>query len=137
VVDSVSSIQEYEERLKARQGDLWIEIGNQNSASPCFLPAYLYYGREKNPNIWQRAFAPGSAGWSSFDDAIEGCLVSYNQIKAAEYTAIAMHILVDEARVVIPLASLYNIWFSSDRVLGFTPHPIAGMVLWSSITKVY
>lgn len=124
----------YEQRLTEKQGDLWLEIGNQNSVSPCFLPSYLYYGKETLPNIWQLAFAPGPAGWPAFDDEIDHCTAASDPDEAAGYAANAMHILIDEARVVIPLVGLYDIWFTADSLRGFSPHPIPVMVRWNSVS---
>jgi hypothetical protein len=45
-----------------------------------------------------------------------------------------MHILIDEARAVIPLVGLYQIWFTSDDVQNFKPHPIFVMVRWDTVT---
>ena len=28
--------------MKNGQGDLWVELGNQNDANPCFLPNLLF-----------------------------------------------------------------------------------------------
>lgn len=72
-IASVSNEQTYEERLTDKQGNLWLEIGNQNTASPCFLPSLLYYGKEANLDMWQSAFAPGPVGWPDFDDEIDSC----------------------------------------------------------------
>jgi peptide/nickel transport system substrate-binding protein len=124
----------YEERLAGRQGDLWLEIGNQNSTSPCFLPGFLYYGKDANPNIWQLAFAPGPAGWPAFDEEMDGCSTAASSTEAALHAANAMHILIDEARVTIPLVGLYNIWFTSDKVQNFKPHPVSVMVRWDSVS---
>lgn len=131
---SVSNEQAYEERLTDKQGDLWLEIGNQNTASPCFLPSLLYYGKDANPNMWQSAFTPGPAGWPAFDDEIDGCNTASNSAEAALHAANAMHILIDEARVVIPLVGLYRIWFTSDDIQNFEPHPIFVMVRWDTVS---
>jgi len=131
---SVPDTKAYEERLTTKQGDLWLEIGNQNSASPCFLPDFLYYGKDTDLNIWQLAFAPGSAGWPAFDDEIDSCNTVSNSAKAAMYAANAMHILIDEARAAIPLVGLYRIWFTSDNVQNFEPHPVFVMVRWDTVS---
>lgn len=133
-ISSVPNRSAYEKRLTDKQGDLWLEIGNQTSASPCFLPGLLYYGKDANPNVWQLAFAPGLTGWPTFDDEIDGCSTASSPSKAALHAANAMHILVDKARVVIPLAGLYRIWFTSDDVQNFEPHPIFVMVRWDTLT---
>ena len=124
----------YEDRLAEKQGDLWLEVGNQNNPSPCFLPGFLYYGKDANPNIWQSAFAPGPASWPAFDDAIDRCNTASSSTEAALHAASAMHILIDQARTVIPLVGLYRIWFASDKVQDFEPHPIFVMVRWNTVS---
>jgi peptide/nickel transport system substrate-binding protein len=124
----------YERRLGKKQGDLWLEIGKQNSIAPCFLPGYLYYGRSNNPNLWQRAFAPGPAGWPSFDEEIDLCFAEQDLKGAVQHVANAMHVLIDEARAFIPIVGIYDIWFSYDRVLNFQPHPNALMVRWNAVS---
>lgn len=133
-LSAVSDTPTYEQRLMAKQGDLWLEVGNQNSASPCFLPSLLYYGKDANPNIYQLAFAPGLASWSAFDDEIDRCNASSSSAEAARHAANAMHILIDEARAVIPLVGIYHIWFTGDNIQNFEPHPIFGMVRWDTIS---
>jgi peptide/nickel transport system substrate-binding protein len=133
-IEAVAREADYEERLRERRGDLWLEIGNQNSASPCFLPGFLYYGRDGRPNIWQSAFAPGLAGWTAFDDAIDGCNTTPDAGAAALHAAEAMHVLVDEARVVVPLVGLYRIWFTSDAVQDLAPHPVYAMIRWNTVS---
>jgi ABC-type transport system substrate-binding protein len=132
-ISAVPDTSTYEQRLTEKQGDLWLEIGNQNSISPCFLPGFLYYANDPNPNIWQLAFAPGPAGWPAFDDQIDSCNLALEQSQAAFHAANAMHILIDEARIVIPLVGLYNLWFTNDQVQNFRPHPITTMVRWDSV----
>jgi peptide/nickel transport system substrate-binding protein len=133
-ITSVSNKLAYEDLLTGKRGDLWLEIGNQNSASPCFLPGFLYYGNDANPNIWQSAFAPGPAGWPAFDDEIDKCNTTSSSAEAALHAANALHILIDQARAVIPLVGLYHIWFTSDDVQNFGPHPIFVMVRWDTVS---
>ena len=135
-ISTAPDVPTYEQRLIDRQGDLWLEIGNQRTTSPCFLPGYLYFGRDENPNIWQIAFAPGPAGWPAFDDEMDGCNGASNPTQAAMHAANAMHILIDEARAVIPLVGLYNIWFTDDRVQSFTPHPVTVMARWDQVSII-
>jgi ABC-type transport system substrate-binding protein len=134
VIKPVADTPTYEELLANRQGDMWLEIGNQHSSSPCFLGTILYYGQDTSPNPWPRAFAPGPAGWPDFDEEIERCNETLDAEGAALHAANAMHILIDQARVVVPLVGLYNIWFTSDEVQGFQPHPITSMARWEPVT---
>lgn len=123
----------YDEWLTEQKGDLWVEIGNQNSASPCFLPSFLYYGGDEEPNNYQLAFAPNFVGFPAFDEAMNGCTGTADPDEAAKNAANAIHILVDEAHTALPLLGLYRIWATSDKVSGFEPHPIFVMVRWNNV----
>jgi peptide/nickel transport system substrate-binding protein len=133
-IRAVADTPAYEQQLADKRGDLWLEIGNQNSVSPCFLPAFLYYGNDPNPNIWQQAFAPEIVGWLDFDDEIDRCTATSDLNEAAMHAANAMHILIDQARAAIPLVGLYDTWFTSDDVRGFNPHPNPTMVRWNNVS---
>ena len=124
----------YDNRLTEKQGSLWVEIGNQNSASPCFLPSYLYYGGDENPNNYQAAFAPSFVGFPEFDTEMDGCAAASDPDEAAMHAANAMHILVDEAHTALPLLGLYRVWGTGDNVSGFDPHPIFAMIRWEDVT---
>jgi peptide/nickel transport system substrate-binding protein len=134
IINTIPDTQAYEEWLQEKKGDMWLEIGNQNSSSPSFLPEVLYYGKDPNPNIWQAAFAPGPAGWPEFDSEIDASNNSSDFDKAISHAANAMHVLIDEARVVIPLVGLYRIWLTNDDVRNFEPHPAFVMARWNTIS---
>lgn len=123
----------YDDRLTAQEGDLWVEIGNQNSASPCFLPFYLYYGGNPEPNNYQLAFAPTFVGVEGFDAAMDACIGAFDPAESAEHAANAMHILIDEARTALPLLGLYRVWATSSNVTGFEAHPIFAMIQWDQV----
>ena len=123
----------YSARLENKQGDLFLEIGNQNSPSPCFLTS-LFYGRVPNPGPYARGFAPGPAGWPAYDDAIDACDGALAIDEAAMHSADAVHVAVDEARVVIPLLGITRIYAASANVKDFTPHPVRLHVRWESLS---
>jgi peptide/nickel transport system substrate-binding protein len=123
----------YSARLENKQGDLFLEIGNQNSPSPCFL-ASLFYGRHPNPGSYARGFAPGPAGWPAYDDAIDACDGAVTIDEAAMHRADAIHVAVDEARVVIPLVGITRIYAARSEVKDFTPHPVRLHVRWESLS---
>lgn len=123
----------YSARLENKQGDLFLEIGNQNSPSPCFL-ANLFYGRHPNPGPYTRGFAPGPAGWPAYDDAIDACAGAITINEAAMHRADAIHVAVDEARVAIPLLGITRIYAARADVKAFTPHPVRLHVRWESIS---
>jgi hypothetical protein len=45
----------------------------------------------------------------------------------------AMRVLIDEERVVIPLAGTYRVWGLSGRVRGFDPHPSNLSQRWEGV----
>ncbi|MCB0155956.1 MAG: ABC transporter substrate-binding protein [Anaerolineae bacterium] len=133
-ITAINDSAAYDDYLTEQKGDLWVEIGNQNSASPCFLPSFLYYGGDENPNNYQLAFAPDFVGFPAFDEAMDGCTGAADTDVAAQNAAQAIHILVDEAHTALPLLGLYRIWATSNQVTGFEPHPIFVMVRWNTVS---
>lgn len=51
--------------------------------------------------------------------------------EAKKYVAEAIKVLVDEEASLIPVAGLYTIYISSDRVEGLTPHPAEVSTRWN------
>lgn len=123
----------YSARLKAKQGDLFLEIGNQNSPSPCFL-ASLFYGRYEKPGSYARGFAPGPQGWPEYDDEIDACNGALTTDEAAMHRANAIHIAVDESRSLLPLVGITRIYAARDDVKNFVPHPVRLHVRWEFLT---
>jgi hypothetical protein len=123
----------YSTRLDNKEGDLFIEIGNQNSPSPCFL-ASLFYSRYEKPGSYARGFAPGPLGWPEYDDEIDGCNSVTTTDEAAMHRANAIHILVDESRSLIPLVGITRIYAARVQVNGFDPHPVRLHVRWNSLS---
>ena len=105
----------YSARLKDKQGDLFLEIGNQNSPSACFL-ASLFYSRYEKPGSYARGFAPGPVGWPEYDDEIDACNSALTTDEAAMHRANAIHIAVDESRSLIPLVGITRIYAARDYV---------------------
>ena len=123
----------YSARLKDKQGDLFLEIGNQNSPSPCFL-ASLFYGRYENPGSYARGFAPGPQGWPEYDDEIDACNGALTTDEAAMHRANAIHIAVDESRSLLPLVGITRIYAARDYIKNFVPHPVRLHVRWESLS---
>jgi peptide/nickel transport system substrate-binding protein len=122
----------YEERLNSFAGDLWLERGNQNDANPAFLPALLFWQEGLFGNIgYQPVFAPGwppdvaepRMGDGSFDRAIVAALASPDPEEVKQLTAEAMHLLIDEHAIVIPLAGLIRPLAARPEVKGLSAHP--------------
>ena len=123
----------YSARLRNKEGDLFMEIGNQNSPSACFL-ASLFYGRYENPGSYSRGFAPGPLGWPEYDDAIDACNAALTTDEAAMERANAIHIVVDESRSLLPLVGITRIYGARDYIKNFDPHPVRLHVRWDSVT---
>ncbi|MDP8970960.1 MAG: ABC transporter substrate-binding protein, partial [Actinomycetota bacterium] len=122
----------YEERLNEQAGDLWLEKGNQNDANPAFLPALLFWEEGLFGNIgYQPVFAPGwppeeeqaRVGDGTFDEVIEQALATPDPDEVKELAAEAMHLLIDEHAIVIPLAGLIRPAAHREGVAGFEAHP--------------
>ena len=110
----------YTARTKSQEGDLWLERGNQNDANASFLPALLF--SEKGlfgPNDYQTMFAPGG----DFEKTIADALASPAGDRVYSLVGEAMHELIDEEAIVVPLAGISQIAASSDTVTGFVPQP--------------
>ena len=123
----------YSALLSDKQGDLFLEIGNQNSPSACFL-ASLFYSRYEKPGSYARGFAPGPLGWSEYDDEIDACNGALTTDEAAMHRANAIHIVVDESRSLIPLVGITRIYGARDHVTDFNPHPVRLHVRWEYLS---
>jgi peptide/nickel transport system substrate-binding protein len=132
-VANMSDNATYDAQLENGEGDLFLEIGNQNSPSPCFL-ASLFYGRYESPGPYARGFAPGPLGWPEYDDEIDACNSAATTDEAAMHRANAIHILVDEARALIPLVGITRIYAARAEVKNFNPHPVRLHVRWDSLS---
>lgn len=140
--------QAYEDRLGSGQGDLWLERGNQNDANPSFLPALLFWEEGLFGNIgYQPYFAPGwpqgatensegepRVGDGRFDEAVVEALAAPTNEETLARTAEAMHLLIDEYVIVIPLAGLVRPVAFRDGVNGMTAHPSGVQIRFDGIT---
>jgi peptide/nickel transport system substrate-binding protein len=117
----------FESRLNAGAFDLDIEVPNQNDANPAFLLALRWYSRS---NVKSAAFM--GAG-PRFDALVEQALRASGHEAVQERATEAMHVLVDEAVVAIPLAGIYRIYAMTDHVRGFDPHPSKTNQWWSTV----
>ena len=119
----------YTARLKSGEGDLWAEIGNQNQADPCFL-CFLFTNQPGGSADYGRLFAPGEA----FDAAYTAARSATTSDEAVRHAAEAMHVVIDQSLVVIPIAGIYRIWGVRDSVQGFSAHPSSTNQNFGSIT---
>jgi peptide/nickel transport system substrate-binding protein len=123
----------YEERLAAGDGDLWLEQGNQNDANPAFLPALLFWSEGLFGDIgYQPHFAPGGV----FDELIVEALAHPDSDEVKRLVGEAMHVLIDQEAVVIPLAGIFRINAMTDKVQGFSPHPSGLQVRYDAVSIV-
>lgn len=119
------------DRMAEVDGDLWLEEGNQNDGNPAFLPRLLYYtgpGSDGGGSLAQIA-GPGEA----FNDAIAPAAEAEDIDEVQRATAEALHVLIDEATTVIPLAGVYRIYALDNRVQGFEPHQAFTHVRWGTV----
>lgn len=131
----------YQARLNAFQGDLWLERGSQNDANPTFLPALLFWEEGTSGNIgYQPVFAPG---WppgpearigTEYDQTVVRALAAETTEQAKELSAEAMHILIDELAIVIPLAELVAPVAATEEVEGLEAHPSAIQMTWADVS---
>lgn len=138
----------YTERLGTGQGDLWLERGNQNDANPSFLPALLWWEEGLFGNIgYQPYFAPGwpqgatenvdgppRVGDGRFDDVVLEALAAPTNEEVLARTAEAMHLMIDEYAIVIPLAGLVRPIAFRDGIQGIRAHPSGIQVRFDGIT---
>lgn len=119
---------DYTSALKEGKGHLWLEAGNQNDANPAFLPGLLWSKTYGAPE-YSALFAPGGKAEEYMKQAFATPDVEATRL----HTAQAMHELVDEQVVVIPLAGLYNIWAGRAEVKGFQPHASRVNTQWNTV----
>jgi peptide/nickel transport system substrate-binding protein len=113
--------------MNTGQFDLDIEVPNQNDANPAFLLALRWYSRS---NVKSAAFI---AAGPRFDALIEQALAAETREEVQQKAAEAMHLLVDEDVVAIPLAGIYRIYAMKDHVHGFEPHPSRLNQWWNTV----
>ncbi len=110
----------YTARTGSLQGDLWLERGSQNDANPSFLPALLFSKKGLfGPGDYQKMFAPGGA----FEPLINKALSATDEDQVKSLVAQAMHALIDEEAIVVPLAGISQVSASSKKVTGFESQP--------------
>jgi peptide/nickel transport system substrate-binding protein len=123
----------YEQRLALGEGDLWLEAGSQNDGNPAFLPELLFSspieGADPESTMYGRAFAPGEA----FDDAITRSFEATDIAEVQAAAAEAMNIVINEARVAVPLCGFYRIIGHSDMVTAFDLHASGVNQRWTSL----
>lgn len=117
----------YGKLLDAGEFDIDLEGPNQNDANPIFLPALRFYGKATSKNM--PYFAPGA----QFDQIIEDGSAATDRVTTQHKAAEAMHILIDEEAIVIPVAGLFRLYGMKDSVQGFAPHPSQTNQWWNTV----
>ena len=112
---------------RAGRFDLVQTTVNQNDPYPCFLPDLLHYSRSQSAAT--RYVSPGG----ETDAAIERCRAAADIEAARLHAAEAMHVLVDVEHVIIPIARLYRIFVTSDRVRDLVAHPSNTNQRWDTV----
>ena len=121
----------YTARMNALAGDLWLEQGNQNDANPSFLPALLFSKKGLfGGSAYQTMFAPGG----SVDTLINQALATPSETAVKSDVAQAMHVLIDEDAIVVPLAGIPRIVATSSKVRGFDNEPSQLQVRYDGVS---
>ncbi|MDQ4132173.1 MAG: ABC transporter substrate-binding protein [Actinomycetota bacterium] len=122
----------YGEMITSGAGDLYLEEGNQNDANPAFLPVVLFYsGSTAELQDYAALFAPGP----QFDRLLAPAVTEEDPERVQMATAAAMHNIVDEQAVVIPLAGIYGIYGLDEDIEGFVPYPSFVNTRWDRIRR--
>ena len=120
----------YSDLLKKGQGDMFVEIGSQNDANPCFLPDLLFYYKTATKTDYGYHFGPGGG----FDKLIATkCRLSTSIPAAQRGAAEAMRYLIDRDHEVVPIAGIFRIYGLQKSVRGFHPNPSQTNQGWSTV----
>ena len=123
----------YTARLTAKDGDLYLEQGNQNDANPAFLPGLLWYsGTETSGGSYQPIVGPGEN--SRFDQLLKPVFTEPDRDKLQKATADAMAEIIDNQAAIIPLNGIFRIYGMKAAVKGFEPHFAFLQVRWENVT---
>lgn len=118
----------YSKLLDAGEFDIDLEGPNQNDANPIFLPALRFYSKASSKNM--PYFAPGAA----FDRLVEQGSAASSRDETQRNAADAMHLLIDQDAVVIPVAGLFRLYGMKSTVQGFVPHPSQTNQWWNTVS---
>ncbi|MDQ3897588.1 MAG: ABC transporter substrate-binding protein [Actinomycetota bacterium] len=120
----------FRDRIRLKEGDLFLEQRSQNDADPSFLPAvFMSDIAEGGAAPYQAAFNPGPA----FNGLLRSTLTEANLDKVQSSVAQAMRIAVDEQATVVALAGVYPIYGVRSSVQGFVGHPTTQNVLFGTV----
>jgi len=121
----------FDAALTERQGDLWLERGAYNVVDPNFLVSLLY-----------RSVAGGGGGAYAPAFGIGGTVDEHANLASAasgerrqHEAALAMQALIDEHRVVIPLAGLFSLAAARASVHDLALHSSGVHQRWNGVRK--
>lgn len=117
----------YSKLLDAGEFDIDLEGPNQNDGNPIFLPALRFYSKASSKNM------PFFAPRGKFDDVVEQGSAATDRAEVQKKAAEAMHILIDEEAIVIPVAGLFRIYGMKDTLRDFKPHPSQTNQWWNTV----
>jgi peptide/nickel transport system substrate-binding protein len=131
-VTEVPDSNTYSSLLNSKAGDLYLEQGNQNDANVAFLPALLFYtGPEGGGGS---SYQPVVAPDGMFDTLLKPVFTEPDHAKLQQEVASAMHELIDNDAVVIPLNGVFRTYGMKKSVQGFQPHGSFLNVRWEGVT---
>ena len=117
----------FQDVMKQKKGDLFLEEGNQNDANPGFLPILLLYtGPGSSGGDYQGVEAPGA----KFDSIIAPALTEVDLPKVQQIVATALDEAITNNVSVIPLAGIFRTYGVKKSIQGFIPHPSFLNVNW-------
>lgn len=123
----------YTKHLTDKDGDLYFEQGNQNDASPAFLPGLLWYsGPESSGGNYQPIVGPGAN--SKFDQLLKPAFTEPDHDKLQKEVSDAMSEIIDAQVAIIPLNGIFRIYGMKKNVQGFQPHFAFLQVRWEGVT---
>lgn len=117
----------FQDLITKKQGDLFLEEGNQNDANAGFLPILLLYtGPGSSGGTYQGIEAPGA----TFDSILAPALTEPDLGKLQSIVARAMDEAITNQVVIIPMAGVFRTYGLKSTVQGFIPHPSFLNVNW-------
>ncbi|HEX6596139.1 MAG TPA: ABC transporter substrate-binding protein [Acidimicrobiales bacterium] len=121
----------FQDLMGRKQGDLFIEDGNQNDANVGFLPVLLLYtgAGSSGTGVYQGISAPGPR----FNQLIEPALTEPDHARLQQIVATAMNEAITEQTTVMPLNGVFRIYGMKSSVTGFVPHPSFLNVSWLGV----
>ncbi len=120
----------FRDRIRLKEGDLFLEQRSQNDADPSFLPVvFMSDISEGGAAPYQAAFNPGQP----FNGLLRSTLTEANLDKVQASVAEAMRNAVDEQATVIALAGVYPIYGLRSSVQGLVAHPTTQNVLFGTV----